>query len=152
MRAFVWAFAAACAATAAFVACGDAQPYKTPASDKNFDDPDDPGSSGGGDPFGKKDASGDAAGRFCVADRDCPAAFRCTYPVASGCSASGTCQGFDSTKCVETTACGCNNVTLEYCLVPGSAPAAVSALGACDGGVVVIDAGADATETDASGE
>ena len=150
MRASLWVAAVACAAAVAFVACGDTQPFKTPASDKNFDDPDDPGSSGGGDPFGKKDASGDAAGRFCVADRDCPAAFRCTYPVASGCSASGTCQGFDSTKCVQTTACGCNNVTLEYCLVPGSAPAAVAALGACDGGVIPVDAGDDAS--DASGD
>jgi hypothetical protein len=123
-------------------ACGDTAPYKTPASDDNFDDPDDPGTSGEGDPYKRDAAAGDASGRFCTADRDCPAAFRCSYAVASGCSAAGSCQLFDPTKCVETTACNCAGSTITYCLAAGLAPMAVSGLGACDGGTPA-DAAAD---------
>ncbi len=132
-------------------ACSDGAPFKTPQSDSQFDDPDDPGSSGEGDPFKKDAAAADAAGKFCVADRDCPASMRCSFLVASGCSAAGSCQPFDATKCVETTACSCANATITYCLGAGLAPMAVSGLGACDGGTPV-DAGNDATASDAAAE
>lgn len=123
--------------TCLLCACGEGGPFGGTTSDKNYDDPDDPGTVGQVDP--KKDAAAvDASGRFCVADRDCPADFRCSYPTAKGCSAAGACLPF--VACVNQTGCGCDGVTVTYCLPAGSAPKALKSTSACD----VPDAGADA--------
>lgn len=125
--------------TCLLIACGEGGPFGGTTSDKNYDDPDDPGTVGQNDPR-KDGAVGDASGRFCVADRNCPADFRCVYPISGGCSAAGACQPFVQGTCVNQTGCGCDGVTVTYCLPAGSAPKALKSTSACD----VPDAGADA--------
>lgn len=131
------------------LACSTGGPYSPTTSDKNYDDPDDPGTTGVTDPV--KDAGvPDASGRFCIADRDCPADLRCSYPTAQGCSAVGTCQPFVQSACVHQTGCGCDGVTVTYCLPQGAAPKALKSLGACD--APDTDAGADAEPADAAAD
>lgn len=124
--------------------CSDPAPYKTPKSDSQFDDPDDPGTSGEGDPY-KKDAAADAdaSGRACAADRDCPSIYRCMFAASAGCAATGTCQPFDATKCTESTACTCAGTSVTFCLPTGYAPAPIAAATACDAGAPPVDASAD---------
>lgn len=133
------------------LACGNTGPYAPTTSDKNYDDPDDPGTVGQNDPT--KDASvGDASGRFCVADRDCPADFRCSYAIAKGCSAAGACLPFVQSTCVNQAGCGCDGVTVTYCLPAGSAPKALKSPTACDVTDAAADSSGDASTTDAAAD
>jgi hypothetical protein len=124
-------------------------PIGDPAGSNNFDDPDDPGQSGQNS--SGPDASGDASGRFCVAARDCPAAFVCAYPIADACGASGRCLPY-GIACDASAACGCDGTSVPLCAPAGFAPKPVKSESACnappsDAG---IDAGSDAS--DAAGE
>jgi hypothetical protein len=120
------------------------KPIGDPAGSNNFDDPFDPGQNGINS--GTPDASGDAYGRFCVAPRDCPAAFLCAYPVADLCGATGRCLPYTQPDvCDAAVACGCDNAPVPMCAPQGYTPHPVRSLGSCDGGVVV-EAGPDASD------
>jgi hypothetical protein len=123
-------------------------PIGTPAGDNNYDDPDDPGDPGQGN--GGPDGSIDAYGQFCVAARDCPAAFVCAYPIADLCGGAGRCLPYDPDGgCTAPNACGCNNTTVQLCAPTGYAPVPIQSQTACDGGTPVMDAADDAVTTDA---
>lgn len=132
--------------TLAALACTQ-QPIGSPAGDNNFDDPDDPGQTGVSSGEG---GVRDAFGASCVAPRDCPAAFLCSYALPSGgpvCGATGICLPYDTMAgCDASVACGCDNTEVQLCAPAGYSPAPVQSLGPCDGGVVVNDAGADASD------
>ncbi|HEX7602363.1 MAG TPA: hypothetical protein VF316_12195 [Polyangiaceae bacterium] len=128
--------------TCLLLACGEGRPLGPTTSDKNYDDPDDPGVIGVVDP--RRDAGVvDASGSSCVADRDCPADLRCSYPIAQGCSAAGSCQPFVQGACVNQTGCGCDGVTVTYCLPTGSAPEALKSTTACEAPDAEADAAAE---------
>lgn len=135
--------------TCLLFACGNGAPFKGTTSDKNYDDPDDPGSVGQNDPR-KDGAVVDAAGRFCLADRNCPADFRCVYPIAGGCAAAGACEPFVKDTCAAQTGCGCDGVTVTYCLPAGSAPKPLKSTSACGGFDAATDAADGATDGAAS--
>lgn len=131
----------------AAMGCNQA-PIGTPAGDNNYDDPDDPGQQG----IGTNSDSGvpDAYGKTCVAARDCPAAFLCSYPTAEDaglCSATGQCFPYTMTSgCDASVACGCSDVEVPLCAPPGFAPSPIQSMGAC----VANDASTEAGESDAS--
>ncbi|HEX7604252.1 MAG TPA: hypothetical protein VF316_21690 [Polyangiaceae bacterium] len=133
------------------LACSNGGPYAPTTSDKNYDDPDDPGTIGQNDPT-KDAAAGDASGRFCIADRDCPADFRCSYAIAKGCSAAGACLPFVQSACVAQTGCGCDGVTVTYCLPAGLAPKALKSATACEAPDAAPDAQDDASTADAAAD
>jgi len=116
-------------------ACGGDGAVPAPKSDSQFDDGEDPG--GGPPNVGTRpDASGDAQGRTCVADRDCPASHRCSYAIATGCLAAGTgvCMIYTPpADCMTTVACSCDPTPKDVplCTPPGFAPVPVSHVGSC---------------------
>ena len=82
------------------------------------------------------------AGAPCVVDADCTAkGLRCGYPVADGCSATGTCvsppKASPCWAIVVESGCGCDGATVSWSggcqpeLPDGYAPAAISHTGAC---------------------
>jgi len=123
-------------------------PIGDPAGDQNYDDPDDPGSTG--DNNSAPDASGDAAGRFCVAARDCPSTMVCAYSIATGCSADGgICLPFDGgsdpQNCNAPLACGCDGTNVMLCAPAGYSPETpVASTNACN--APPNDAGDDASD------
>ncbi len=124
-------------------------PIGLPAGSNNYDDPDDPGQSGQN--TGGSDGAIDAYGRACLAARDCPADMACSYPIANGCSAQGSCLPYTTvTGCSTQYACGCDGTNVPMCAPPGYALKPVTSLGACDAGVVTIDAGSDANDASSS--
>lgn len=127
-------------------ACSDT-PLGAPVGDQNFDDPNDPGQTGQNN-FTPE--AGDAMGKFCVAARDCPAAFVCAYPIADACSASGRCLPYTPVAgCANNLACACLGTNTTLCAPDGYALVPVAFVGACDGGGAV-DGAADATSEAAS--
>jgi len=102
-------------------ACGGSGALPAPASDSQYDDPDEPGG-GPGNPGSAPDASGDAQGKFCVADRDCPATHACVFAISAGCSATGACMLYSPTKdCSDSFVCGCNGQNVTLCAPAGYA-------------------------------
>ncbi len=134
-----------CVTAALLLACSDTT-LPPPTSDKNYDDPYDPGSSSGNGVF--PEGGGDANGRFCTADRDCPDTHRCVFAVDKGCGAAGECQPYTQVSgCEANVACGCDGKTVPLCAPEGYAPRPVASSGACakDAG------GGDSGNTDAGG-
>jgi hypothetical protein len=134
-------------------ACGGGDVYGPTTSDKNFDDPDDPGASG--NTGTAPDANvGDAQGRACAADRDCPAAYRCAFPVASGCASKGSCVLFSPPAgCEQKIACACDGTKATFCAPDGYASAPIKAVGPCTGDASIPDTSAPETSTsDAAGD
>jgi len=86
-----------------------------------------------------------ATGGTCQSDDDCSPAALCSFQVAAGCAATGTCVAADlacDDPSPEPLACGCDGVTLIglACMYgDGGAPLPVGMLGACPG--AVTDAG-----------
>ncbi len=129
-------------------ACSSDVAYKAPKSDGQFDDGE--GSGGPGSQGTRPDASGDAQGRACVANRDCPASHRCVFAVGGGCSAQGACMLYAPTPgCDAIVACGCNNKDVGLCAPSGYSPAPISRSGSCNG--PDASAGDSSTTTDAQG-
>lgn len=126
------------------ISCGPTTPIGQPAGDNNYDDPDQPGQEGIST---GSDAAVDANGTPCVAARDCPAAFLCSYALsgdATTCGLKGVCLPYAPPAiCEAGVACGCDNSEVLLCAPAGYAPAPIQSLGACDGGAA-NDAGSDA--------
>lgn len=114
------------------VACSD-KTLKPPASDKNFDDSDDPGMTMTGTKLdAATDALPDGEGKTCGAQTDCAAPLRCIFPIALGCGTQGMCALFtDPPMCSSKTACGCNDTDVVLCSPDGFAPSPVKHTGAC---------------------
>lgn len=125
------------------------QPIGEPAGDENYDDPDDPGNTG------QKvfmPEAGDAVGKACVAARDCPAAFLCSYPIDGGCEAPGQCLPFTAAPgCDASFMCACDNTIVDTCAPAGYASKQIATDVDC-GIVEVVDAGSDAPVDDAAPE
>lgn len=145
-----------CAAGASLVwACGGDGALSAPKSDSQFDDGEDPGSGppGGGT---RPDASGDAQGRVCAADRDCPASHKCSFAVSGGCSATGACMIYSpDAACASTVACGCSQKDVPLCAPAGFAPEPIAHAGSCnpapDAGTADTSVPDDANGSDANG-
>jgi hypothetical protein len=134
------------AAAALAAACGSSGALKSPKSDSQYDDGDDPGTPGSSG--GAPDASGDAQGRFCIGDRDCPASHHCVFPISGGCTAAGACMLYTTaTGCDQSFACGCSGKNVTLCAPAGFASAPASASGPCSGDASLPDTStvADAT-------
>jgi hypothetical protein len=115
---------------------------KAPASDKNFDDGDDPGQMMMGTMVKDGSTDGyipDGQGKTCASSTECAAPLRCVFPIALGCGAKGTCALFDDPPmCASKLACGCDDKNVSLCSPDGYAPAPVQSSGAC-----AADASAD---------
>lgn len=61
-------------------------------------------------------------GKACVTDEDCDSPdYKCSYPIADGCSAKGQCRALPEPSCtVITFACGCDGkaVPSSICFYP----------------------------------
>jgi hypothetical protein len=121
------------------------QPIGEPAGDENYDDPNDPGQSGQS-VFVPE--AGDAVGKSCVAPRDCPADFLCSYPVDGGCEAPGRCLPFTPAPgCDASFVCACGGSIIDLCAPAGYASKQVATDVDC-GIAPISEAGADdASET-----
>jgi hypothetical protein len=77
--------------------------------------------------------------RQCSATSQCPAGQSCQFSVYESCPTpggepTGVCiRTPDGSTCVTQTACGCNGVTEQACLVNGNSLSPVISLGSCDG-------------------
>ena len=131
-------------ALALATACSD-EKVKAPASDKNFDDPDEPATPG---QIGAFDATTADVVVACGSDVECPPrAARCMFRVSDGCGATGTCVNYmETTACPKARFCDCLGVGtgVSACAPPGLAPIPVNPSATC----VQPDA---APSTDASG-
>lgn len=116
---------------------------KAPASDKNFDDPDEPATPG---QIGAVDATTADVLVTCTSDVDCPPrAARCLFRVSDGCGATGTCVSYvEPTACPKARFCGCQDGGISACAPEGLSPVAVQP------GAVCVEPDAAAGSTDAS--
>jgi hypothetical protein len=125
------------------LSCSDGK-IKAPASDKNFDDSDDPGQMMMGSHPTDASTDGyvpDGEGKACSGPMDCAAPLRCIFPIAIGCGAKGTCALYsDPPMCASKTACGCDGKDIALCAPDGYAPAPIKGAGAC---APVSDASSD---------
>jgi|GEM_PF-5145618 len=146
-----------CAVATSFVwACGGSGAAPAPKSDTQFDDGEDPGS-GPPNRGNRPDASGDAQGRTCTADRDCPASHKCSYAIGAGCASigMGVCRTYTApANCTTSVACSCDPAPRDVplCTPPGFAPVPVSRVGSCkqDASVPEDASVADTSVSDAS--
>jgi hypothetical protein len=131
-------------ATLLAAACSD-ETIKAPASDKNFDDPDEPATPG---QVGAVDASTADVVVSCGSDVDCPPrAARCLFALADGCGAKGTCVNYvEPTGCAKTRFCNCQGGGRSACAPAGFAPTPVEPGAACEESDAApgVDAAADA--------
>ena len=118
----------------ALAACSD-KTLKPPASDKNYDDMEDPNMTMSGVvPDAATDGLPDGQGKSCMSTMQCGGQLRCIFPMALGCGAPGMCVLFtDPPNCMTKKACGCNDVDVDLCAPDGFAPAPVKHAGACSG-------------------
>lgn len=116
----------------AAAACSD-KTLKPPASDKNFDDSDDPGMTMTGVKLdAATDGLPDGQGKTCGVQTDCGAPLRCIFPIALGCGTQGMCALYvDPPMCSSKIACACNDTDVMLCTPDGFAPAPVKRVGAC---------------------
>lgn len=103
---------------------GDA--LKSPESDKNFDDPDNPNNPGD---VVIPDASGDGnfrldgSGQGCLKQEDCALPLRCIFPIALGCGSQGVCTFYtDPAGCQSRMACACDGTIVNLCAPDGYSP------------------------------
>jgi hypothetical protein len=93
------------------------------------------------EPTRSKGACSIATGGSCTSDDDCDPAALCSFQIADGCNAAGTCVLADlscTDPSPEPVACGCDGVTMIglACMYgDGGAPLPVGMLGACPGSV-----------------
>ncbi len=116
---------------------------KAPASDKNFDDPDEPATPG---QIGAVDATTADVVVTCTSNVDCPPrAARCLFRVSDGCGATGTCVSYvEPTACPKARFCGCQDGGLSACAPAGFSPVAVQP------GAMCVESDAAASSADAS--
>src|SRR5258708_4279721 len=116
----------------AIAGCSD-KTLKPPASDKTFDDSDDPGMTMTGTKLdAATDALPDGEGKSCGAQTECAAPLRCIFPIALGCGAQGMCALYaDPPSCGSKLACGCDGKDVVLCSPDGFAPSPVKKIGAC---------------------
>jgi len=122
-------------------ACGG-QTLKAPASDKNFDDSDDPGQTMMGTPPRDGSTDGwvpDGQGKVCTSSMECASPLRCSFPIALGCTAKGQCALWvDPPMCSSNIACGCDEKNVPLCSPDGTSPSPIKYKGPC-----ATDSGAD---------
>jgi hypothetical protein len=113
-------------------ACSD-KTLKPPASDKNFDDSDDPNMTMMGTTLdAATDALPDGQGKACTKTADCSPMLRCIFPIALGCGAPGTCSFYtDPVGCSTKLACDCTGSDVKLCAPDGFAPVPVKKNGSC---------------------
>lgn len=113
-------------------ACSD-RTLKPPASDKNYDDGDQPSQTMPGVlPDAATDALPDGEGKVCAAQTDCAQPLRCIFPIAFGCTGKGVCALYtDPVDCASRKACACDGTTIALCSPDGTAPKPVKATGEC---------------------
>lgn len=125
---------AVCTVFLLLAACSD-QTLKAPASDKNYDDMEDPTMTMMGVlPDAATDGLPDGQGKACMKNTDCGGQLRCIFPIALGCGAPGMCVLYtDPPMCSTKKACACNDVDVDLCTPDGFAPAPVKHAGSCTG-------------------
>lgn len=122
---------------------------KAPASDKNFDDPDEPATPG---QIGAVDATTADVVVTCASDVDCPPrAARCMFRVSEGCGATGTCVNYvEPTACPKARFCGCQDGGISACAPEGLSPVAVQRGAVCvEPDAALSTDASDATASDA---
>lgn len=124
------------------VACSDST-IPAPASDKNFDDPDEPATPG---QVGAVDAgTADTAAPSCSSDLDCPPkARRCLFAIQDGCGAVGTCVNYvEETNCQKSRFCNCAGGGVTACAPNGLSPVRVQPNTTCEEPDAASDAASD---------
>jgi hypothetical protein len=115
-------------------ACSD-KTLKPPASDKNYDDMEDPNMMMMGVLLdAAADGLPDGQGKKCASSTECASPLRCIFPIALGCGAPGACALYtDPPNCAAKKACGCNDVDVTLCSPDGYATSPIKHSGACSG-------------------